>query len=341
MKLSKEFLAYCAELGEDTMLVQGAGGNASYKYNDVLTVKASGTWLRDSLEQSNFVSLDLPKVISAIDDGQARFDAAVLPEQSLKPSIETAMHALIPYPYVFHLHPVEVIASTVIADGQNICEQKLAELPWVWLPYYRPGSMLANAINTVLESNKPPPKIWILTNHGIIIADDTLEGVQQLLKTVMDRFPNTVELSSMEYATAQHSKHKWNELGYEQSLDPLFNSLVADPGCLDATQKHWVLYPDHAVFLGRSAPIYDHSIDDLTTFKAWIEQNNHPPLILLPKQDTILISKNAKQSELLMLECYCKILARVKNYQLISLPTEEVDGILGLESEQFRITIGR
>jgi rhamnose utilization protein RhaD (predicted bifunctional aldolase and dehydrogenase) len=41
--------AYCAEIGRDPLLVQGAGGNVSWKANDTLWIKASGTWLADAM----------------------------------------------------------------------------------------------------------------------------------------------------------------------------------------------------------------------------------------------------------------------------------------------------
>ena len=50
--LAQEVAAYCARIGADPLLVQGAGGNASWKEAGTLWIKASGTWLADAGEKT-------------------------------------------------------------------------------------------------------------------------------------------------------------------------------------------------------------------------------------------------------------------------------------------------
>ena len=45
-----KFLSASAELGKNFDLIQGAGGNTSYKSGDSLFIKASGFKLKNSLE---------------------------------------------------------------------------------------------------------------------------------------------------------------------------------------------------------------------------------------------------------------------------------------------------
>ena len=40
-----EVTDYCAHIGADPLLVQGAGGNVSWKEDGTLWIKASGKWL--------------------------------------------------------------------------------------------------------------------------------------------------------------------------------------------------------------------------------------------------------------------------------------------------------
>ena len=40
-----------ARIGADPLLVQAAGGNTSLKQNGVLWIKASGTWLKDAVNE--------------------------------------------------------------------------------------------------------------------------------------------------------------------------------------------------------------------------------------------------------------------------------------------------
>ena len=46
--LKKKISKFCAQIGKRSLLVQGAGGNVSFKDNDVLWIKASGFWLSQS-----------------------------------------------------------------------------------------------------------------------------------------------------------------------------------------------------------------------------------------------------------------------------------------------------
>ena len=48
--MDKSFLKASAEIGRNFNLIQGAGGNTSYKEGDSLFIKASGYKLKDSLK---------------------------------------------------------------------------------------------------------------------------------------------------------------------------------------------------------------------------------------------------------------------------------------------------
>ena len=43
--MREAMMNFCASIGSDPLLVQGPGGNVSWKENNCLWVKASGTWL--------------------------------------------------------------------------------------------------------------------------------------------------------------------------------------------------------------------------------------------------------------------------------------------------------
>ena len=56
----KELSEFCNKVGKDFFLVQGVGGNVSYKSNDKLIIKASGVSLKDALNNNIFVNGKLP-----------------------------------------------------------------------------------------------------------------------------------------------------------------------------------------------------------------------------------------------------------------------------------------
>ena len=61
--INKEFLKFSQNIGNNLDLVQGAGGNTSFKDGEILWVKASGCWLRDALRREIFIPLILNLVI--------------------------------------------------------------------------------------------------------------------------------------------------------------------------------------------------------------------------------------------------------------------------------------
>src|ERR671927_483528 len=117
-------------LGADLRITNFGGGNTSSKIERpdpftgepvrVLAVKGSGGDL-GSITESGF--------------GQNRVAA----------SIDTPLHAFLPFPHVDHLHPDWAIAIAASANGK----QKLEEFNRrfgrhiVWLPWQRPGFELA------------------------------------------------------------------------------------------------------------------------------------------------------------------------------------------------------
>ncbi len=70
---------YCAHLGRDPLLVQGAGGNVSWKEYGTLWIKASGTWLADAAREDVFVPMELDELKAVL----AQTDEPGAPEPRL------------------------------------------------------------------------------------------------------------------------------------------------------------------------------------------------------------------------------------------------------------------
>ena len=216
---------YAARIGADPALVQGAGGNVSLKCGGVLWVKASGTWLARATDHDIMVPVALDPLLAAIaaDDAEAMEGAYrfVVGAGTLRPSIETTMHALLPHPVVVHVHCVETIARAVRTDAGSTVAPFLHGLAWAFVPYVRPGAPLARAIRDVLQ---PGLDVLILGNHGLVVGAATVAGAAALLADVSRRLR----------ATARPA---------------LLDSLATDPLSLSVARQG-SLYPDHVIFLG-------------------------------------------------------------------------------------------
>ena len=57
--IQKKINHLCSQLGKDHLIVQGAGGNVSWKDKEILWIKASGTWLAQANEKNIFVPVNL------------------------------------------------------------------------------------------------------------------------------------------------------------------------------------------------------------------------------------------------------------------------------------------
>ena len=106
IELPNDLKYFSEQIGKNSMLVQGPGGNTSYKSNNQMWIKGSGTMLSDALKKDIFVLVDCKKVLSGIKNKnqQGNFDHIIGFQRNLRPSIETSFHALISYPYVTLCH---------------------------------------------------------------------------------------------------------------------------------------------------------------------------------------------------------------------------------------------
>jgi rhamnose utilization protein RhaD (predicted bifunctional aldolase and dehydrogenase) len=183
-------------LGADARITNTGGGNTSAKLEErdpitgepvrVLWVKGSGGDLRTATK-ANFASLYLDQVL-ALRDVYARF-----PERGVKtaaedamvamypyttfdrnptaPSIDTPLHAYIPYAHVDHMHPVAVIALATAEDGPALTREVYGD-DVIWTEWQRPGFELGLELERVAREH-PRAKGAIMGQHGLINwADD-------------------------------------------------------------------------------------------------------------------------------------------------------------------------
>jgi rhamnose utilization protein RhaD (predicted bifunctional aldolase and dehydrogenase)/NAD(P)-dependent dehydrogenase (short-subunit alcohol dehydrogenase family) len=98
----------------------------------------------------------------------AYYPAAAFGTGRVAASIDTPLHAFLPFPHVDHLHPDSAIAIAASANG----ERKLLEFnrkygrQIVWVPWQRPGFELALLIERAVKDH-PDADGLILGSHGL------------------------------------------------------------------------------------------------------------------------------------------------------------------------------
>lgn len=179
-------------LGADLRITNFGGGNTSSKFElpdpftskpvRVLAVKGSGGDI-GSITESGFAILyldhleQLKKLYRGeqYEDEMVRFyPLSAFGENRVAASIDTPLHAFLPFDHVDHLHPDWAIALAASANGQ----QKLDEFNRQfgrkigWLPWQRPGFELALMLERAVAEN-PGAEGLILGGHGLFTWGNT------------------------------------------------------------------------------------------------------------------------------------------------------------------------
>src|SRR4051794_19596678 len=179
-------------LGEDLRITNFGGGNTSSKFDAadpltgqsqrVMAVKGSGGDLR-SIATSGFALLYLDKLEALIPRyrGEAHEDEMVglyplcaFGENRVAASIDTALHAFLPFPHVDHLHPDWAIALAASANGKAKLEEfnRKYGRRIAWVPWQRPGFELALMLRRAVDEN-PGCDGMVLGSHGLFTWGET------------------------------------------------------------------------------------------------------------------------------------------------------------------------
>ena len=239
-------LSVSARLGGNPLLVQAGTGNTSIKIGGVLWIKASGKWLAHAGDHDILVPVDLAeargRVARDADPAGQHFEFC---GKSLRTSVETAMHAVLPHRVVLHVHSVNTIAWAVRSDAVALLADRLAGLQWKWIPYAASGLPLAREIERAMAC-EPKTNVLVLANHGLVICGDSCDAAEELLHLVEARVAITPR------ATPEPDFPALRQLADSSNWrlppDASVHSLGTDPWCGSALSSG-VLYPCQAIFL--------------------------------------------------------------------------------------------
>jgi rhamnulose-1-phosphate aldolase/alcohol dehydrogenase len=185
-----ELLLYRSHLlGADLGVTNFGGGNTSAKIEDVdplssqrvtvLWVKGSGDDL-GSMDLSGFAKLYEDKIVALENRFRGRqhedeivpyFEYCAFAGSARAASIDTPLHALLPFAHVDHVHPDSVIAIAAARRSEALTREVFGgELGWI--PWQRPGFDLGLRLRNAVGAN---PKIRgvVLAGHGLITWGDT------------------------------------------------------------------------------------------------------------------------------------------------------------------------
>ncbi len=187
-------------LGSDLRLTNYGGGNTSCKTiekdpltgepTEVMWVKGSGGDL-GTLKRSGLAALYMNRLLSLKniyrgieheDEMVELFNHCIYDLSSKAPSIDTPLHAFLPFKHIDHLHPDAAIAIAAAKDGKRIT-QELFNGSIGWVDWQRPGFDLGLKLKACLDQN-PGIRGIMLGSHGLFTWGDTAQ----------ECFNNTIEV---------------------------------------------------------------------------------------------------------------------------------------------------
>lgn len=330
-----ELCEVSARIGADPLLIQGPGGNTSFKSGDELWVKASGAWLAEACARPIFVGVSLAKARHIATAGQtADFTTACLPgsNPSLRPSIETAFHALMPHRAVVHAHAVGSMLVSILESGPNMAAKALAGLDWAWVPYFRPGAPLAAAVAKILSGRHVD--VLMLQNHGVIIGAETPKRAEVLLREIESRLDFPVRLmpqiDSAPLVTVQTDRYESiSGASVLAHVPELFEAVTAA-----------ALFPDQVVFLGGAVPATapGETIDEAAD-RTRAESGIAPALILWQGIGAYG-ARNRTPAASAVIHGLCEVVRRLPvGARIQGLPHEAVTALLNWEAEAYRVNL--
>ncbi|MHB8501820.1 MAG: bifunctional rhamnulose-1-phosphate aldolase/short-chain dehydrogenase [Candidatus Acidiferrales bacterium] len=188
-----ELLRYRSNLlGSDLRITNFGGGNTSSKIIDadpldgspknVLWIKGSGGDI-GSIQRNGFATLYLDKLhalagryrgANTEDEMVGLYPLCVFGSNAVAASIDTPLHAFLPFKHVDHLHPDWGIALAAAANGREKMEEFNRDYSHklIWLPWQRPGFELGMMLRDAVRQTPDSDGI-VLGGHGLFTWGET------------------------------------------------------------------------------------------------------------------------------------------------------------------------
>lgn len=176
-------------IGADRRVCNFGGGNTSTKTivqdfrgrdTEVMYVKGSGSDLA-SMKPGNFTGLRMDDIRPLFEKPEMSDEEMVaylvncmIDSKHPRASIETLLHAFLPFKHVDHTHPDSIISLCCADNGKQLAQEIFGDR-FVWVPYIRPGFNLSKMIAEGVLAN-PKAELVLMEKHGLVTWGDTSEA---------------------------------------------------------------------------------------------------------------------------------------------------------------------
>lgn len=317
--------------GKDTQMVIAGGGNTSFKTQDKLWVKASGSSL-STITEEGFAVLDRAKLklISQNEYSANSFEREQQIKEDLalatitkdrRPSVETSLHDLMNYSFVVHLHPTVVNGLMGAKNVESVVNELFGD-EVIYIPYTDPGYVLfkevEHKVELYIKEKGRDPKVIFLQNHGVFVAADTCEEI----KTIYTDMLSSIESKIVKPLPVEPKAIKAGVSTFVPALKMLLstvesktlkvrnNALIeAFTCCVEQFNKIQKPFTPDIIVYCKSNYIYLQNSDSADaliaefiskyeTFKK--EQTHEPKLIVVKDYGIIAVGDNAASTEIIL-----------------------------------------
>ena len=356
-------VALSRRYGGDPAWLLAGGGNTSYKDGSTLLIKASGKALA-TIGSDGFCAMDRTRLAAMWSreypaDSDAR-ETAVLadlmearhPGQTGRPSVETLMHDLFPQAYVVHTHPGLVNGLTCGRDGEARF-QELFRDEGVWVPCVDPGLVLARAVRTAVENFRRRtgrlPDLMFMQNHGLLVAADTPEGIDEISGRVFsrlqaelgrkpDRSPGAVPVAALAEATSRIAANLPADSYIAHRADADILRFAASRQAFEPLSSSFS--PDHIVYSGHEFLYAEGPGAIDAAWKSYRERNGAEPRVVVVAgvgAYTFASSPGAAETAMAFLKDACDVAVYAESFGgALHMAKERIDFIRTWEVERYR-----
>ena len=324
MKELKELVEISNHYGKDPDYVIAGGGNTSWKNDDYLWIKASGTSLAtitedgfakmnrkclDRISEKKFNS-DPLKRESQIKDELYNCNAG---DKSKRPSVETSLHNLINYSFVVHTHPA-LINSLMCGQNSRSETQRLFGNDVLYVQYTDPGYILfklvEKRINEYKEKFNKEPKVIFLENHGAFVAANSVDEIKNIYnelekkisENIKDPLPNSNPIDHDLDQVIKELSEKEGKIikGFNSDLVQYF---VKDKESFDKVITAFT--PDNIVYCKAHYLFSEKNIESITEkYQEFEKEKGYYPKVIGVKNEGILFLEEDEKSVNTIIEVF-------------------------------------
>jgi len=235
-------------LGQDRSIANWGGGNTSAKTTEtdfkgeeieVMWVKGSGSDLA-TMGAKNFTGLKMEDIRPLMEkedmsdeDMVEYLSHCMIDSKHPRSSIETLLHAFLPFKHVDHTHPDAIVSIACADNGQEIAKEIYGDR-FVWVPYIRPGFKLSKMIAEGVQNN-PQAELVIMEKHGLVTWGDTSKESYNKTISVIQEAEDYIEAKAK--GKTLFGGQKYNSLSKEERETILAQVLPVIRGQISSDKK--------------------------------------------------------------------------------------------------------